>query len=168
MYTPFLPTTAKKESNVPKLNPNWHEIWKQEKWSSLAPPRNPDWCQFSPGCFKIFSKKSADKVLSKMDRGWKVPYFMPIRVKCSKSLSVLMYIPCTPPTYLQKEQYLPSALTQPEFYLDYNVMVRIFWHTIQMSRNCNISNNSRGSVSLWLLLMVKPLPFGKFLQMCSL
>ena len=119
-------------------------------------------------CFKIFSKKSADKVLSKMDRGWKVPYFMPIRVKCSKSLSVLMYIPCTPPTYLQKEQYLPSALTQPEFYLDYNVMVRIFWHTIQMSRNCNISNNSRGSVSLWLLLMVKPLPFGKFLQMCSL
>ena len=72
-------------------------------------------------------------------------------------------------TYIPtKEQYLPSALTQPEFYLDYNVMVRIFWHTIQMSRNCNISNNSRGSVSLWLLLMVKPLPFGKFLQMCSL
>ena len=44
------------------LNPNWHELWKQEKCSSLVPPRgifmrlnalgrvskSPDWCQFSP------------------------------------------------------------------------------------------------------------------------
>ena len=30
--------------------------------------------------YEIFGKKSADKVRSKKDRGWKVPCLMPIRV----------------------------------------------------------------------------------------
>ena len=30
---------------------------------------------------EIFDKNSADKILSKQDRGWKVPSLMPIRVK---------------------------------------------------------------------------------------
>ena len=49
--------------NFNALNPNWHELWKQEKCSALAPPRgiffirlnelgrvsnHPDWSQFSP------------------------------------------------------------------------------------------------------------------------
>jgi hypothetical protein len=30
---------------------------------------------------EIFDKNSADKILSKKDRGWKAPSLMPIRVK---------------------------------------------------------------------------------------
>ena len=46
-------------------------------------------CQINPidvhsylqNSLEIFDKKSADKIWSKKDKGWKVPYPMPIRVK---------------------------------------------------------------------------------------
>ena len=64
------------------VNPNWHELWKQEKCSSLAPPRGIfykiQWaCQFLP---QFFDKNSADKIWFKKDKEWKVPSLMPIRV----------------------------------------------------------------------------------------
>ena len=39
--------------------------------------------------FEIFGKNSADKVWSKKDRGWKVPYLMPIRVKTTWKLKIV-------------------------------------------------------------------------------
>ena len=33
---------------------------------------------------EIFDKNSADKIWSKKDKGWKVPFLMPIRVKAGK------------------------------------------------------------------------------------
>ena len=75
---------------------HWHELWKQEKCSSLAPSRGifirlhelgrvsnqPDWCQFSPQkSLEIFDKNSADKLWSEMDKELKVSPLMAIRVK---------------------------------------------------------------------------------------
>ena len=65
------------------LNPNWHELWKEEKCSSFAPPWSkfyktqwasnyPNWSQFSPPkMFRNFEKISADKIQSKNYKGGK-------------------------------------------------------------------------------------------------
>ena len=79
-----------------KLNLHWHELWKQEKCSSLAPPRGtfirlnelgrvsnkPNWCQFSPPkSLEIFDKKSTYKIWSNIDKEIKVSLLIPIRIK---------------------------------------------------------------------------------------
>ena len=74
-----------------KLNPHWHELWKQEKCSSLVPPRgifNKTWWAWQGvklnRLMSIFtSKKVSIKILKKIS--WqnlirKVPSLMPIRV----------------------------------------------------------------------------------------
>ena len=69
-------------------NPNLHEVWKQEKCSSLAPPRvtflsdsmSLLGCQINPidvnfhlhKSLEIFGKNSADKIWSKKDKEIKV------------------------------------------------------------------------------------------------
>ena len=68
------------------FNPHWHELWKQEKCSSLVPPRGifykTQWAWQVDVKFHlqkslaIFDKQSADKVQSKKDKGIK-----PIRVR---------------------------------------------------------------------------------------
>ena len=78
------------------VNPDWHELWKQEKCSSLATPRgifySAQWawrgCQINKIGFnfhlqkslEIFDECSADKIWSK-DKEIKVSPLMPIRVK---------------------------------------------------------------------------------------
>ena len=65
-----------------ELNPNWHELWKQEKCSSLAPPRGIFYKDTMilgghqinvnfhlQKSLEIFDKNSADKILSKNDKG---------------------------------------------------------------------------------------------------
>ena len=85
----------------PYLNPNWHELWKQEKWSSLEPSRGifykAQWAWqgvrlirlvlifTSKKVWKFLIKIQLPKIWSKKDRGWKVPCLMPIRVKPSIS-----------------------------------------------------------------------------------
>ena len=104
-YTFFLPRPARKdltlnESNLPiklkeYLNPNW--LRKQEKCSSLAPPRNifynTQWAWQGvklTRLMSIFTSKKVWKFLIKIQlikydpkrtRGWKVPSLMPIRIK---------------------------------------------------------------------------------------
>ena len=83
----------------PKFNLHWHELWKQEKCSSLSPPRGifykTQWAWqgvklawlmsiFSSKSSEIFDKNSADKIWSIKDKGWKGPSLMPIRVKVYK------------------------------------------------------------------------------------
>ena len=72
------------QNNWVDLNPNWHEFRKQEKGSSLAPPRSKfyktQWgCQIIPidlnfhlqKCLEIFDKNLADKIQSKNYKGGK-------------------------------------------------------------------------------------------------
>ena len=79
------------------LNPNWHELRKQEKCSSLAPPRSKfyktQWAWQGvklTRLMSIFTSKKVWKFLiqiqltksnPKITRGVKVPCLMPIRVK---------------------------------------------------------------------------------------
>ena len=81
------------------VNPDWHEQWKQEKWSSLVPPRGifykTKWAWQGAKLtwlMSIFTSKTVSKILIKVQltkynpkrtKGWKVPSLMPIRVKCS-------------------------------------------------------------------------------------
>ena len=76
------------------FNPDWHELWKQEKCSSLALPRGTfyksQWAWQgvkSTPLMSIFTsslesldKKSAEKIWSKYDKEIKVSPLMPIRV----------------------------------------------------------------------------------------
>ena len=79
------------ERKVWLINPNWHKVWKQEKYSSLVTP----WAQWawqgvkltllmsiftSKKVLEIFGISSAVKILSEKTRGWKGPSHMPIRV----------------------------------------------------------------------------------------
>ena len=90
------------------INPYWHELWKQEKSSSLVPPRviyfiglnglgrvskQSDWFQFLPPIFYLVFviKKSVDTSWSKKDMGWKVPSLKPIRVKVFLSFVFSMW-----------------------------------------------------------------------------
>ena len=82
---------------VCSLNPNWHELWKQEKCSYLAQPRGTFYkTQWASKCVKlnpidfnfhfqksleIFDKNSADEIWSKNPKEIKVSPLMPIRVK---------------------------------------------------------------------------------------
>ena len=79
------------------FNPNWHELWKQEKGSSLEPPRGMfykiQWAWQGvklTRLMSIFTSKKVWKFLiqiqltksnPKITRGVKVPCLMPIRVK---------------------------------------------------------------------------------------
>ena len=76
------------------LTPHWHELWKQEEWSFLVPPRfifyKSQWaCQINPidvnfhlqKSLEIFDDNSADKIKSNKDKGINVPSFIPIRDK---------------------------------------------------------------------------------------
>ena len=79
------------------LNPNWHELWKQEKCSTLAPPRGifykTQWAWqgvkltrlmsifTSKKVWKFLIKIQLPKIWFKKDKRWKVPCLMPIRVK---------------------------------------------------------------------------------------
>ena len=90
------------------LNPNWHELWKQEKCSSLAPPRDifykTQWaCQGVKltRLMSIFTSKKVWKLLIKIQltkpdpkrtRGWKVPCLMQIRVKTLKAFQHLGHL----------------------------------------------------------------------------
>ena len=90
--------------SLPLLNPDWHELWKQEKWSSSAPPSGmfyrPQWALQGvklTGVMSIFTSKKVWKFLIKIQRtksdpkkyrGWKVPSLMPIRVN-----RVLHFVP---------------------------------------------------------------------------
>ena len=70
------------------INPNWHELWKQQKWSSLAPPRRifhkTQWAWQSVKITRLMSiftskkfyKNSADKFWSKKDRRREVPWLL--------------------------------------------------------------------------------------------
>ena len=78
------------------INPNWHELWKQEKCSSLAPPSGifykTQWARKGIKLIWLMSSFTSEKVLKfliklqlaksgpKRTRGWKVPYLIPIRV----------------------------------------------------------------------------------------
>ena len=81
----FIPSLHRLRKNKwkqnPSLNPHWHELWKQEKCSSLAPPRdifyktqwalqiNPIYVNFHlQKSLEIFDKKSADKIDPKSTR----------------------------------------------------------------------------------------------------
>ena len=84
------------------FNPNWHELWKQDKWSSLVPPRGiffkTHWAWqgakltrlmsvfTSKIVLKILIKIQLTKYSPKMTRGWQVPCLMPNRVKLSSNL----------------------------------------------------------------------------------
>ena len=74
-----------------EFNPNWHELWKQEKCSSLEPPRaifhEAQWAWQDvklTWLMSIFTSKNVLKFLiriwSKKNKRWKVPCLMPIRV----------------------------------------------------------------------------------------
>ena len=73
------------------LNPNWHELKKQEKCSPLAPPRSKfyktQWawqaCQIS-SIWKFLIQIHLTNSNPKITRGVKVPCLMPIRVKVLK------------------------------------------------------------------------------------
>ena len=74
------------------FNPHWHELWKQEKCSFLAPPRGifykTQWAWqgvkltrlMSIFTSKIFDKNLPDKIWSKKDKEIKVSPLMSIRV----------------------------------------------------------------------------------------
>ena len=75
------------------LNPHWHELWKQEKCSSLAPHRGiflkTQWAwqgvkltrlmSIFTSVWEIFDRNSADKIWSKKDKEIKVSPLMPIK-----------------------------------------------------------------------------------------
>ena len=79
------------------VNPNWHELWKQGKCLSLAPPRSifykTKWAWYGVKLtlidvnvhilrsLDIFDENSGDKIWSKKDKGIKVSPSVPNRVK---------------------------------------------------------------------------------------
>ena len=72
------------------LNPNWHELWKQEKCSYLTPHRSKTQCVKLSQFISIFTSKNIWKFLIKIQltksgpkiiRGVYPPCLMPIRVK---------------------------------------------------------------------------------------
>ena len=101
---PILVSTPSFESHrhvcyVHLINLYWHELWKQEKCSSLAPPRGLFFydsmsftgCQMNPidvnfHLQKCFDKNSANKIWSLKDKEIKVSPLIPIRVKYTFSL----------------------------------------------------------------------------------
>ena len=80
------------------VNPNWHELWKQEKWAFLIDSMSLAECQnnqidvnsYLQKSLEVFDKNSADKFWSKKASVWKVPSLMPIRIKLCLCLKMLL------------------------------------------------------------------------------
>ena len=85
---------------ISAINPVWHDVWKQEKWSSLELPRanfyktlwtvqsvKLTWCQFSPpNKIEIFWKKISWQYLIQKGQGdKKYPLPCQIGLKCLRS-----------------------------------------------------------------------------------
>ena len=89
--------SSSKDKDGVEVNPHWHELWKQEKCSSLAPPRFTfyktqwAWKGFkltqlmsiftSEKVWKVLIKNQLTKSDQKNDKEIKVSPLMPIRVK---------------------------------------------------------------------------------------
>ena len=88
----------------PHVNPSWHELWKKEKCSSLAPPMSKfyktQWARrvslsqlisifTSKNVWKFLVKIQLTKFNQKIIRGVNLPCLMPISVKSSCSRHML-------------------------------------------------------------------------------
>ena len=83
----------------------------------------------------IFDKKSADKICSKKDRGWKVPSLMPIRVKMLKGWWLLSFIKLRKQTRRSKLSNVTSEW-EYSFKNDFTSTVhKIFWFRPSISFN---------------------------------
>ena len=107
---------GKNKSKPYFINPNWHELRKQEKFSSLATPRSifykTEWAWQGIKLTRLMSIFTSEKVLKlliknqltkshpKRTRAWKVPCLLPIRVKCP-------FITCCP-SQISKPSYGPA------------------------------------------------------------
>ena len=88
---------------VSDINPNWHELWKQEKCSSLTPPMSKfyktQWAWQGVKLIRlisIFHLQKSQLTNPKITRGVKVPCLTPIRVNQSDGffLTLMSSIGC--------------------------------------------------------------------------
>ena len=126
------------------IKPNWHELRKQEKYSSLAPPRSTfyktqwawhgvklTWLMLiftSKKVWKFLIKHQLTKSDPKRTRWWKVPCLIPIRVKpVQQSRQRVLR------TYCPNINTMPWMISLWSHNLDLMLIFLIFPWTIQLS-----------------------------------